>query len=387
MENKNISSQSHLCVTPLLSLHQAHAAKMVDFAGFLMPIQYEGIVAEHIHTRNHCSLFDVSHMGQAWVLGDSLEETALALQSVLPADLLSLPEGKMCYTTLLNEQGGIIDDLIITRLPNEAERYTEKEQSAYFHMVVNASRKEVDYAYFSDIFKQFCGQANLRILDKSALIALQGPKTLEILKQLNPLVAEMPFMTARYLKLGEIDCWVSRCGYTGESGVEIATDAKDINDLCERLLAFEGVKMAGLGARDSLRLEAGLPLYGNDMDETFTPVEANLSFVLNKKRLAQVDFAGASTVIEQLSQGVKRLRVGLEIAGRAPIRQGAAIMLGDKEVGKVTSGCFSPTLQKPIAFAVIDTDCLSSADLVAVVRNKSVPIKVGELVFVPTRYK
>jgi aminomethyltransferase len=378
MENSHSNS---ILTTPLSKLHLSQGAKMIEFADYLMPLQYEGIVVEHCHTRTHCSLFDVSHMGQAWVVGDDFQEVALALQAVIPADLLSLTEGKMRYTTLLNEQGGIIDDLIITRLPENFGH------SAFFHLVVNASRKVVDYSYLTKVFKAHNSRAKLHTLDNFAAIALQGPKSLEILVKLNSSIADIEFMRARSIEISGIECWISRSGYTGEIGFEIATEKDDIEKLTQLLLDFDEVKMAGLGARDSLRLEAGLPLYGNDMNDTITPVEANLSFVLNKKRRESADFAGAEKIIKQLKQGTKQLRVGLDIEGRAPLRQRVQIMLEDKQVGVVTSGCFSPTLQKPIACAYVDSDYINSSGLMATVRDKKIPVKVGGLVFVPTRYK
>lgn len=377
---------SNLVTTPLVQLHQSLGAKMVPFANYLMPLQYEGIVAEHLHTRSQCSLFDVSHMGQSWIRGNDFTSTAESLQRVVPANLMDLPEGKMCYSTLLNEAGGIVDDLIITRLPND-NLYSQNEQKAFFHVVVNASRKIEDYAYFNRIFAEFEGNIRLSPIENFALIALQGPATMEVLERLNPVVTDMPFMTAQTLTLAGISCWISRSGYTGEIGFEIATETENIVRLCEQLLSDDHVKMAGLGARDSLRLEAGLPLYGNDMDEQTSPVEANLNFVLNKKRLSAGDFAGAEVIINQLSKGVEFLRVGLDIDGRAPIRQGTVLMCEGEEVGVVTSGCFSPTLQKPIAFAKLKTTVLDKDNIVAVVRKNHVPVTVGKLVFVPANYK
>lgn len=381
------SSSSHLLTTPLIDLHRSLGAKMVDFAGFYMPLYYEGIVAEHIHTRRYCSLFDVSHMGQAWVLGHHFVDVAQALQRVIPANLLELAKGKMCYSLLLNQQGGIVDDLIITRLSHSDQTRTTNGQQAYFHIVVNASRKKIDYAYFKEIFAQSHHTATLQPLEQSALIALQGPNALSVLKRLNQDITTLDFMNTSRLKLLGIDCWVSRCGYTGEMGFEIATDTNHINTLCTHLLEDGKVKMAGLGARDSLRIEAGLPLYGNDMDEETTPVEANLNFSLNKKRLADADFVGASHIIDQLANGTEYCRIGLSIDGRAPIRQGARVMRGEEEVGVVTSGCFSPTLKKPIAVAKLKTEAIDSHNLCIRVRNNDVSVKVNSLVFVPTRYK
>jgi aminomethyltransferase len=372
--------------TPLHDAHQALGAKFVPFAGYDMPVQYpDGVLAEHRWTREHAGLFDVSHMGPAVLVLDSpsgdaeadWRAVAAALEPLVPGDILGLKRGQMRYTLLLNVKGGVIDDLMVWR-PE-----TEDRQDRLF-LVVNAGTKDNDFAV---IGQALAGHATLTPLADNALIALQGPESAAVLAALIPGAADLGFMqAARFGWEGHFTI-VSRSGYTGEDGFEIQIDKAGAEALWTRLLADNRVRAIGLGARDSLRLEAGLPLYGHDMDETVSPVEAGLTFALSKRRRLAGDFAGADRIQTELAEGPHRVRVGLRVQG-APAREGAEI--GDSSgaiVGVVTSGGFSPTLSAPLAMGFVPPALAGlGTALSVIVRGRPQPAEVVSLPFVAHRY-
>jgi len=364
-----------LASLPLDALHRRLGARMAPFAGYDMPLQYEaGIVAETLHTRRRASLFDVSHMGQA-ILGGA--GAARGLESLTPADLASLSPGRTRYTQLLNENGGILDDLLVTRLPGVEERLL---------LVVNAARKHVDFPLIAAALPQF----DFHPLDR-ALLALQGPRAAEVLGARLPGVEDLPFMGWRAFDFGGAPLFVSRSGYTGEDGFEMSLRAEHAEEFARFLLAHEDVAPAGLGARDALRLEAGLPLYGHDLDETTDPVEAGLGWSIGKRRRMEGGFPGFERIRLALEQGPARKRVGLEPRSKAPLREGAKLSAPEEgaigQVGAVTSGGFSPTLQRPIAMGYVASGYANLATtLSAPLRDKCVDVAVTALPFVPHRY-
>ncbi len=365
--------------TPLHPLHVARAARMVPFAGYDMPVQYaDGILAEHAHVRAHAGLFDVSHMGQAFLVGADHESVARALETLVPADILNLAPGKQRYTQLLDESGGILDDLMVTRS-------ADAHEDGVLMLVVNAACKHADYAHLEARLP-----AGVRFLraDHRALVALQGPHAADVLARHARDTRDMAFMTAKTTEIDGIGCHVSRSGYTGEDGYEISVKATRVRAIAERLLDDARVKPIGLGARDSLRLEAGLCLYGHDIDTTTSPVEAALAWSIQKRRRAEGGFPGAARVQSELSDGPARLRVGLKPDGRAPAREGAEIRSADGvAIGKVTSGGFAPTLGAPIAMGYVARAYAEPGTAVTlVVREKELPAKVAALPFVPHRY-
>ncbi len=365
-------SEDSLDTVPLDALHRAAGGRMVAFAGYAMPVQYaEGIIAEHRHCRARASLFDVSHMGQALLHG---EAAAAALERLVPADLLGLPPGRQRYALLTNEVGGIIDDLMVARL--DAGRLL---------LVLNASRKQVDLAHLAAGLPQ---TVQLEPLAARALLALQGPEAAAVLARLAPEVAALPFLGVATLSLAGAACFVSRSGYTGEDGFEISCPAERAEALARRLLAEPEVALAGLGARDSLRLEAGLCLYGQDIDELTTPVEAGLAWSIGKRRREAADFPGATVIRDQLAHGPTRRRVGLRLEGRAPARAGAEIVAADGTMaGAVTSGGFSPSLNASIAMGYVRRDLVQpGTNLMLRVRERLLPAAVHPLPFVPHRY-
>jgi aminomethyltransferase len=363
--------------TPLNELHLELGAKMVPFAGYEMPLHYRlGILKEHLHTRAKAGLFDVSHMGQAFLVGPDHETTATALESLLAADILNLAPGQQRYSQLLNEDGGIIDDLMVTRPASATGRLL---------LVVNASRKEVDYAH---LVQRLPAAVRLEPAPERALIALQGPEAKHAMMQLSQTAAGLPFMTAAEVRLGPFDCHVSRSGYTGEDGFEISLAASSATDLARLLLEQAAVEPIGLGARDSLRLEAGLCLYGQDIDETTSPVEAGLAWSIQKRRRAEGGFAGARRIQDELSNGAKRRRVGIKPDGRAPAREGSDIvaLLGER-LGRVSSGGFGPTVNGPVAMGYVPTGRAAAGTPVnLMVRGKALSATVASLPFVPHRY-
>ena len=357
--------------TPLYDLHVARGARMVPFAGYEMPVQYPtGIIAEHLHTRAKAGLFDVSHMGQITLRGNA---AARALEELVPGDLQALASGRMRYTLLLNETGGIIDDLMATRVETG------------LLLVVNAARKEHDLAHLKQTL-----DSNVEIEPRfdRALLALQGPAAAAVLARLAPGVDRKPFMSAADNTIAGAPCSATRSGYTGEDGFELSLAAEHAVGVAEALLNEPEVAPIGLGARDTLRLEAGLCLYGHDIDETTTPVEAGLAWTIGKRRRDDSGFPGAGTILQQLGNGPERRRVGLRPDGRAPAREGSVILntAGDP-VGQVTSGGFGPTLGAPIAMGYVDASHAAvGSPLSLVVRDVPRPAHVAPLPFVPTRY-
>ncbi|MEQ8347141.1 MAG: glycine cleavage system aminomethyltransferase GcvT [Sneathiellaceae bacterium] len=358
--------------TPLHDLHVAHGARMVPFAGYEMPVQYPaGILAEHRHCRAAAGLFDVSHMGQVTIAGC---DPAAALEALVPGDIQALAPGRMRYTMFTNAAGGIQDDLMVTR----------RERDLF--LVVNAACKTADIAHL----RSGLGAASVEVLEDRALLALQGPAAIAVLSGLLPGVAALTFMSGAPFVLDGAELFVTRSGYTGEDGFEISVPAARAAALAERLLAAADVAWVGLGARDSLRLEAGLCLYGQDLDETTTPVEAGLTWAISKRRRNEGGFPGAGVVQRQLQDGPPRRRVGLRIDGRAPARSGAEIVAGEGEggaVGTVTSGGFAPSLGAPIAMGyVAPGQAASGTALGLVVRGRRLDAQVADMPFVPHRY-
>ena len=368
-----------LARTPLHDLHVRRGARLVPFAGYDMPLQYAGgILAEHAHTREHAGLFDVSHMGQAFLVGPDHATTARALEALVPADILDLAHGRLRYTQLLTPEGGVIDDLMVTRSP-------DPDEDGVLMLIVNASRKEIDYAHIAAHMP--AGISFIRA-DHRGLVALQGPKAVDVLARHVPGIAALPFMTAKTVRFSGIECQISRSGYTGEDGFEISVNAKRILAIAERLLDSPDVKPVGLGARDSLRLEAGLCLYGHELDETTSPIEAALSWSIQKRRRQEGGFPGAGRIQSELADGPSRIRVGLLPQGRTPAREGAEIRASDgAAVGRVTSGGFGPSVGGPIAMGYVNRRFAEpGTPVVLVVRDKEIVGKVVALPFVPHRY-
>jgi aminomethyltransferase len=366
--------------TPLHDEHAALGARMVPFAGYAMPVQYPaGIIAEHSWTREHAGLFDVSHMGQAALRGPDHGTTARALEGLVPADILNLKPGQQRYSQLLNESGGIIDDLMVTRPARE-------EESGYLYLVVNASRKEVDYAHMAARLPQ--GVALVRG-EERALLALQGSAAEGVLRRLGGDAAKLPFMMSGWFEVASWRCHVSRSGYTGEDGFELSVQVGDAVALWRALLADPEVKPIGLGARDSLRLEAGLCLYGHDIDETTSPVEAGLIWSIQKRRREEGGFPGVERIRREIGEGPARRRVGIMPEGRAPAREGTSIASSDGcDAGVVTSGGFGPTVGRPVAMGYVRPDLAAiGTRLELSVRGKPLPATVAAMPFVPHRYK
>jgi aminomethyltransferase len=356
---------------PLDHWHRSRGARMVPFAGYLMPIQYEGIIAEHRWTRESAGLFDVSHMGQITIGGSDLDA---ALESLLPADLSLVKDGRLRYSLLLNDHGGIIDDLMVTRRGDS------------FYVVVNGATKEGDIAHLQQRLPE---TATLTHMTDQALLALQGPKAVQALSRLAPGVQELGFMTGGRFSIGGVEAWISRSGYTGEDGFEISVPAADVTRLADLLTDQPEVKPIGLGARDSLRLEAGLPLYGHDLDEQTTPVEADLTFAISKRRRAEGGFPGAQRIQLELEQGTITRRVGLAVEGRQPVREGAMVVDGEgSDIGRVTSGGFSPILEAPMAMAYVPAAMATPGTRITLSqRAKLFQAQVVPMPFVPHRYQ
>ena len=369
-----------LLKTPLHDEHAGFGARMVPFAGYAMPVQYPtGIFSEHVWTREHAGLFDVSHMGQAALVGPDHATTAKALEALVPADILNLKSGRQRYTQLLSDDGGILDDLMVARPSNPL-------QDGELLLVVNASTKEHDYAHMA---ARLAAGVELRRFDDRALLALQGPQAEAVLARLAPDVASLAFMEAAQTMVGAIPANVSRSGYTGEDGFEISVPADRAAELWRLLMADEQVKPVGLGARDSLRLEAGLCLYGHDIDSTTSPVEAGLTWSIQKRRREEGGFPGAARIQREIREGPSRVRVGLRPEGRAPAREGTAITTPDgREVGTITSGGFGPTVNGPVAMGYVAREAVApGTELHLVVRGKALPARVVPMPFAPHRYK
>jgi len=363
-----------LKVTPLNALHLELGGKMVPFAGYSMPVQYPaGVLKEHLHTREKAGLFDVSHMGQAFLSG---ADPAKALERVTPADIQGIPEGLQRYGLLLSDEGGIKDDFMTTRLAGEAALY----------LVVNAAMKDQDFAYIAEKLK---GQATLAPAPDRALLALQGPLATDVLERHSPGISQMTFMQAKRVTVAGAPAIVSRTGYTGEDGFEISIEGKDAEKVARALLAEAEVLPIGLGARDSLRLEAGLCLYGHDMDDSIDPVEASLVWSMGKRRKEARDYPGADRIARHLQDGAAKKRVGLRPEGRAPAREGTEI--ADKSgrvVGRVTSGGFGPSLNAPLAMGYVEKEfAANGTKLDLIVRGKALGAEVVAMPFVPNRYK
>jgi aminomethyltransferase len=357
--------------TVLHALHQELGGRIVPFAGYALPVQYPaGIITEHKQAREAAALFDVSHMGQLRLEG---ADRIAALEALVPADLAGLALGRQRYSFFTNDDGGILDDLMISN------------QGDWLFLVVNAACKAADIAHLKAGLK---GDARLAELTDRALIALQGPKAADVLARLAPGVQTLAFMDCKPVEIDGAACLVSRSGYTGEDGYEISVPAARAEALARRLLAEEEVAPAGLGARDSLRLEAGLCLYGHDIDQTTTPVEADLTWAIQKRRRQDGGFPGAAVVQRQLAEGASRRRVGLQPEGRAPVREGTVLQNDQGEViGKVTSGGFGPTVGAPVAMGYVDAGLAAEGTpLQAMVRGKPLPCRVAALPFVPHNY-
>ncbi|QRM33077.1 glycine cleavage system aminomethyltransferase GcvT [Microvirga sp. VF16] len=375
-------SDEPLLQTPLHAEHVALGARMVPFAGYDMPVQYPaGILTEHNWTREHAGLFDVSHMGQAFLIAEdkSHETVAKALEALIPADVLNLKPNQQRYSQLLADDGGILDDLMVTRVGAAGHE-------GWLYLVVNASMKEQDYAHIQARLPK--GIA-LRRKDDLGLMALQGPSAAAVLAKLAPETADLPFMMSADVQIEGIWCHVSRSGYTGEDGFEISCHGEDAAKLWTKFLADPEVKAIGLGARDSLRLEAGLCLYGHDIDTTTSPIEAGLIWSIQKRRREEGGFPGAERVQREIRDGAARVRVGIKPEGRAPAREGTIITTPDRrEVGIVTSGGFGPTVNGPVAMGYVAKDVSAiGTDLHLVVRGKPLPAKVAAMPFAPHRYK
>jgi aminomethyltransferase len=363
---------------PLDSWHRNLGGRMVPFAGYHMPIQYDGIMAEHLWTRENAGLFDVSHMGQLTLSGADADA---ALEAILPGDIKGLGEGKMRYSLLLAQDGGILDDLMVTRLPS-ANPF--EEAAGDFYIVVNGATKWDDIGY---LHEQLPEALNLNHRGDQALLALQGPKAVDALARLAPGVADLFFMEAGAFTIAGVDVWVSRSGYTGEDGFEISMPQAGAEAIAQALLAMPEVKPIGLGARDSLRLESGLPLYGHDLDEKIDPATAALGFAVPKRRRAEGGFPGAEQTIGYFKDGPPSKRVGLLMEGRQPAREGATIYDGDQAVGTITSGGYAPSLQTPIAMGYVSTDKAGLGTALEVdVRGKRLAATVAAMPFITQNY-
>ncbi|NKI69415.1 glycine cleavage system aminomethyltransferase GcvT [Collimonas pratensis] len=369
------SSATASARTALYDLHIELGAKMVPFAGYDMPLQYpSGILKEHKHARAQAGLFDVSHMGQLRLSGP---DAAAALESLLPVDIIDLPANRQRYAVFTNPQGGILDDLMVSN------------GGDHLFLVVNAACKQQDTAHLR---QHLAGRCQIEELGDRSLLALQGPAAAAVMARLAPETAQMVFMQTGKVTLAGAECFISRSGYTGEDGFEISVPNAQAEALARLLLAQEEVAPIGLGARDSLRLEAGLCLYGHDMDVSTTPVEASLSWALSKVRRAggarAGGYPGAAQIEQHLAQGVSRKRVGLLPLERMPVREGAELVDADgKVIGKVTSGGFGPTLDKPVAMGYVETAFAKvGTQLHALVRGKAVRVEVAAMPFTPARY-
>lgn len=356
---------------PLDAFHRKQGAKMVPFAGYEMPLQYKaGILEEHLHTREGASLFDVSHMGQAFIRG---KNPHAALETLVPADIEKLAGGKIRYSLLTNERGGIIDDLMITHCGD------------HLYIVVNAARKDADFAYIEDAIGD---KVELEILEDRALLSLQGPASAEVLAGLVPATRHLMFMTSGNFQINAIPSIISRSGYSGEDGYEISIPAKDADQVAHLLLGAKQVNLAGLGARDSLRLEAGLCLYGNDIDESTTPVEADLVWAIDQRRREEGGYPGASIINDQIANNPDRKRVGLLPEGHDLARAHTEITSTDgTHIGEVTSGGFGPTVDGPIAMGYVNiAHAEPGTEVRLVVGEKSIPAKVTKLPFIKRNY-
>ena len=367
--------------TPLNALHREFGAKLTEFAGYEMPVQYRlGILGEHQHTRKKAGLFDVSHMGQVILSGQSYEETALALEKVLPMDVLGLEIGRQRYGFLTTDEGGILDDLMFSN------------RGDHIFVVLNAACKDSDIKYLRSLLEP---NISIKEIENRALIALQGPASEAVLGKYHPQIENMKFMDVETLTIDGAECWISRSGYTGEDGFEISIPAEAAEPITRSILSNQNVEFIGLGARDSLRLEAGLCLYGHDIDQATTPVEASLTWAIQKARRSNGSrasgFIGSEIILKQLAGGTNKKRVGFLPQTRAPMREGVEIFRTETSkdaIGKITSGGYGPTVGYPIAMGYINSEYANSEDdLFGELRGKRVPVKVSNLPFVPLNFK
>ncbi|MBP0049436.1 glycine cleavage system aminomethyltransferase GcvT [Marinobacterium sp. AK62] len=369
-------TQDTLKHTPLFDLHVELGARMVPFAGYEMPVQYPmGVKKEHLHTREQAGLFDVSHMGQVKLSGPN---AAAALEKLVPVDIIDLPVGKQRYALFTNDNGGIMDDLMVTNYGD------------WIYVVVNAACKEQDIAHLQ---AHLGDDVALEVMDDRALVAIQGPAAATAVSRLAPEVAEMVFMDSRAIVIDGVECLVSRSGYTGEDGFEISIPSAEADRLCRLFLEQPEIEAIGLGARDSLRLESGLCLYGHDIDNSTTPLEGSLIWAISKCRRADGEraggFPGADLILSQIAnKDWTRKRVGLLGEGRAPVREGTELFDADgNKIGEVTSGTFGPTVGKPVAMGYVAT-AFSALDtqVYADVRGKKLPMTVSRMPFIEQRY-
>ncbi len=369
-----IENASQIADLPLGEWHRARGGRMVPFAGYHMPIQYEGIMAEHLWVREHAGLFDVSHMGQLMLTGAGV---STALEALVPGDISVLKPGRIRYTLLLAEDGGILDDLMVTNVEEHGEER--------LYLVVNGSTKWDDLAYLREHLPD---EIVINHLEDRGLLALQGPEAAVALDRVLPGVAgDLVFMQGTSRMWEGVPVGISRSGYTGEDGFELSVPCSHIGQFADALLSQPEVKPIGLGARDSLRLEAGLPLYGHDLDETVDPVEGNAAFAISKRRREEGGFPGAERILKALSEGPARKLVGLTVAGKMPVREGAALFAGETSAGRVTSGGFAPSVGAPIAMGYVDAAHTAPGTLLeAEVRGKRVPVNVAVMPFIPHRY-
>ncbi len=361
---------AHLDRLPLDAWHRAKGGRMVPFAGYEMPVQYAGIIAEHLWTRLNAGLFDVSHMGQLLFHGSGVDA---ALETLMPGDFRAAVDMKPKYSLLLEDDGGIIDDLMATRRGED------------FYVVVNGATKHGDIDYMEG---RLPAGVIIDHMKEQALLALQGPRAAEVLETIIPGVSGLSFMEAGPFHWQGRSLWISRSGYTGEDGFEISVPAMAAAALADAITAHELTRPIGLGARDSLRLEAGLPLYGHDLDDRTTPVMAGLAFAINKRRRAEGGFPGAMRILAELDNGPPQKRVGLEIDGRQPVREGALVLDGEgNQVGKITSGGFSPSLQRPISMGYVASHLSEPGTALKLEqRGKLFDARVAVMPFVPHRY-
>lgn len=383
----SIKTQTPLKRTSLHGLHLSLGAKMVEFAGYDMPVQYaDGVLKEHLHTRTKAGLFDVSHMGQAFLKTTRLPfgseeahaDVAGAIETLIPGEIRKLKKGALRYSVLLNDKGGVLDDLMVTRPAREDLQGT-------LFLVVNAAMKDQDFALLQS---KLAERATLEIADQRSLLALQGPRAASVLDTIIPGVSVQTFMTMRPYSWNDADLYVSRCGYTGEDGFEVSVPDVHAEELAKKLLAHPEVAPIGLGARDSLRLEAGLCLYGHDLNNQLSPVEGNIAFTIGKRRREEGGFPGADRILKELDNGPKQLRVGIKPEGRAPAREGVEIQsLEGERIGEVTSGGFGPTANAPVAMGYVDARHAATGSKVQLmVRGKALPAVVVDMPVVPHRY-
>ena len=361
---------------PLDAWHRARGARMVPFAGYEMPVQYEGIIAEHLWTRAHAGLFDVSHMGQLLVSGEGAAE---ALETLLPGDILALKPGRIRYSLLLADDGGILDDLMVTNVT------APDDEAPAYYVVVNGATKWDDIAHLREHLPD---AITLNHFDDRALLALQGPEAAQALDRVIPgAIAELKFMHGTARDWRGVQVGIGRSGYTGEDGFELSVPDSHVEQLADALCALDEVRPVGLGARDSLRLEAGLPLYGHDLTPETDPVSADLAFAISKRRRAEGGFPGAEPILSALAAGPSRQRVGLALDGRMAAREGATVVHDGNAVGEVTSGGFSPSLERPIAMGYVEATLAAPGTALEIeVRGKRIAATVVPLPFVPHRY-